>query len=102
MGPHGITRLGTQLYLPDGRKATVVYNSLIGVGCKLGWHDPDPKDFEGTDGNTVSDGAPDNWPWEPDVLLRTPWPGCEQYGMECVGREEECKIMRVGFLGGKQ
>ena len=93
-------KLGTQLILPDGREATVVYNSLIGVGCKLGLHDPSPADFEGTDGNTVSDGSPDGWEWEPDVLLREPWDGCEGCGFQpedCVGPEYACEITRVGL-----
>ena len=51
-------KLGTHIRLPDGREATVVYNSLIGVGIKWGLHNPDPADFEGTDGNTVSTHLP--------------------------------------------
>lgn len=97
-----ITKLGTQIRLPDGREATVVYNSLIGVGIKWGLHDPDPQDFEGTDGNTVAGGMPDGWPWEPDALLRKPWDGCERCGFtpeECVG--EAYEITRVGCRYGE-
>ena len=86
-------KLGTHIELPDGRVGTVVYNSLVGVGIKWGIHYPDPKDFVGTCGNTVGgDVAPEGWPWEPDALLRDPWPGCRQNGFEpedCVGEDFE-------------
>jgi len=85
-------KLGTQIRLHDGRVGTVIYNSLIGVGIKWGLHNPNPKDFEGTDGNTVSDGSPEGWPWEPEALLRDPWDGCERHGFmpnECVGGNYE-------------
>lgn len=83
-------KLGTQIRFPDGREATAVYNSLIGVGVKWGLHDPDPAEFEGSDGNTFQSGMPDGWPWEPDALLRDPWPGCERCGFtaeQCVGTD---------------
>ena len=41
-------KLGTQIRFSDGRIATVIYNSLVGVGIKWGSHDPDTKDFEST------------------------------------------------------
>ena len=88
-----INRLGTQIRLPDGREATVVYNSLVGVGVKFGLHNPDPKDFDGTDGNTVQSGGPEDFPWEPDALLRKPEMS-ERLGMPCIG--EEYEITRVG------
>ena len=87
-----INELGTHVRLPDGRVGTVVYNSLIGVGIKWGIHYPDPADFEGTTGNTVYEEPRPDWPWEPDALLRDPWPGCESYGFPpetCVGEEFE-------------
>jgi len=93
-------KLGTQIRFSDGRVGTVVYNSLIGVGIKWGLHDPDPTDFEGTDGNTVSSDVPDGWQWEPEALLRDPWPGCERCGFtaeECVGKDYE--VIRVGLSG---
>ena len=62
-----------------------MYNSLIGVGIKWGLHSPDPVDFEGTNGNTTPSEVPDDWPWQPDALLRAPWHGCERFEMECVG-----------------
>lgn len=72
-------KLGTQIRLPDGREATVVFNSLIGVGIVWGLHDPDPADFEGTNGDTIGDvQVPDDWPWRPEALLREPWDGCEK------------------------
>ena len=81
-------KLGTHIRFKNGQVATVIYNSLIGQGIKWGLHNPDPEDFDGTDGNTVSDGSPDGWEWEPDALLRDPWDGCEKYGFtkeQCVG-----------------
>lgn len=85
-------KLGTQIRLPDGRVGTVVYNSLIGEGIVWGLHDPDPTDFDETNGNmtTASRLVSDDWPWEPEALLRRPWAGCEQYGFspeQCVGEE---------------
>lgn len=94
-------KLGTQIRLPDGREGTVIYNSLIGVGIKWGLYDPDPKDFEGTDGNTFverSDPLSEDWWWEPNAILRDPWPGAEEYGFaqdECVG--EKYEIIRDGL-----
>ena len=93
-------KLGTQIKLPDGRVGTVIYNSLIGVGIKWGLHDPNPEDFEVTDGNTIQDGAPEDWEWEPEALLREPWNGCDRYGFapeQCVGTEYE--IIRDGLDG---
>lgn len=90
-------KLGTQIRLLDGRVGTVVYNSLIGVGIKWGLYDPNPADFEGTTGNTVNDRVPEDWPWEPEALLRDPWDGCERVGFtrdQCVGTDYE--IVRNG------
>ena len=67
------TALGSQVELADGRLATVVYNSLCGVGAKIGLHDPSPEDFDGTSGDMVDGDVPEDWPWRPDVLLREPW-----------------------------
>lgn len=92
--------LGTHIRFGDGRVGTVIYNSLIGEGIVWGLHDPDPADFNGTDGNTISDDSPDDWPWNPEALLREPWGGCERCGFtkeQCVGRDYE--IIRNG-LGG--
>lgn len=83
-------KLGTHIRMDDGREATVVYNSLIGVGIKWGLHDPDPGDFEGTDGNTFRSSAPEDWPWGPDAILRKPWPTCISCGFlpeQCVGAD---------------
>lgn len=91
-------KLGTQIRFTDGRMGTVVYNSLIGVGIMWGLHDPDPEDFENTDGNTCSNGSPNDWPWEPEALLRAPWDGCERCGFtteQCVGIDYE--IIRDGL-----
>ncbi len=82
-------KLGTHIKLPDGRIGTVVYNSLVGVGIKWGLHNPDPKDFEGTDGNTFQGNMPLGWPWEPDALLREPNLSLKRDGWECVGSDYE-------------
>ena len=92
-------KLGTQIKFKDGRVGTMIYNSLIGEGIVWGLHDPNPKDFEGTDGNTCSDGSPDDWKWEPEALLREPWAGCERHGFskeQCVGNDYE--IIRNGLV----
>lgn len=92
-------KLGTQIRLEDGREATVVYNSLIGVGITWGLHDPDPKDFEGTNGNTTSDeNVPEDFQWEPEAILREPWSTCKECGFPpdtCVG--ENFEIIRDGL-----
>ncbi len=85
-------KLGTQIEFNDGRVGTVIYNSLIGVGIVWGLHEPDPSDFENTDGNTMNNGSPEDWQWEPEALLRDPWDGCERCGFtkeQCVGKEYE-------------
>lgn len=85
-------KLGTQIRFFDGREATVVYNSLIGVGIKWGLHNPDPEDFVGTTGNTIHEDIKDGWPWEPDALLREPWNNCVAHGFtpeQCVGIDYE-------------
>jgi len=88
-------QLGTQIKLLDGREATVVYNSLTGIGVKWGLHDPNPEDFEGTNGDTVGNvKVPIDWGWEPDVMLREP-EMTERLGMECVGNDYT--ILRVGL-----
>ncbi len=92
-------KLGTQIRFIDGREATVVYNSLIGVGIIWGLHNPNPKDFEGTNGDTVGEAlVSDDWPWEPEALLRDPWDECEKstgFAREAfVGNEYE--VIRAG------
>ena len=85
-------KLGTVVKLSDGRIGTVVFNSLIGVGIKWGEHNPNPDDFAGTSGNTADCAVLDDWPWEPDALLRDPWESNERYGFadeDCVGRDYE-------------
>lgn len=79
-------KLGTQIRFKDGREATVVYNSLIGVGIVWGLHDLDSSEFEGTNGNTTSGKIPDGFQWEPEALLRKPWGGSEEHGFT----QEQC------------
>jgi hypothetical protein len=91
-------KLGTQIKFADGREATVIYNSLIGVGIRWGLHNPRPEVFKNTDGNTINNDALEDWEWEPEALLRDPWPGCERTGFtaeECVGTDYE--ITRIGL-----
>lgn len=90
------TALGSQVELADGRLATVVYNSLCGVGAKIGLHNPVPEDFDGTSGDTVDGDVPEDWPWRPDVLLREPWrDGMKEFdGMEVVG--DPVRVIRYG------
>ena len=87
-------KLGTIIELSDGRVGTVVFNSLIGVGIKWGTHHPKREDFDGTSGNLIKSEIHADWPWEPDALLRDPWPGCEGWGFtpeECVGEKWQVK-----------
>ena len=91
-------KLGTQIRFKNGQVGTVIYNSLIGAGIVWGLYDPNPTDFEGSDGNTINDGSPPDWPWEPEALLRDPWEGCEKCGFtkeQCVGNDYE--IIRNGL-----
>lgn len=95
-------KLGTQIRFANGAEATVVFNSLIGVGVKWGLHDPDPKEFEGTHGGLFGEEAslPVGWQWEPEALLRDPWPGCERCGFvpeQCVGNDYEVTRPGVDF-----
>lgn len=92
-------KLGTQIKFENGDMATVVYNSLIGIGIMWGLHNPDPADFEGTNGNMVGNcQAPEDFRWEPEAILRDPWDGCENHGFtaeQCVGDDYE--ITRYGL-----
>ena len=83
-----INRLGTQIRLPDGREATVVFNSLTGVGIMWGLHNPDPADFEGTDGGLFNDTRPEDFEWHPEAMLREPEME-KLLGMPCVGEDYE-------------
>lgn len=78
--------LGTIVRLPDGRIGTTVYHGLDGVGIKWGRHQPKPEDFVGTTGGVCGESMPDDWPWEPDAMLREPYPNATA---PCVGEEFE-------------
>lgn len=81
-------KLGTHIVLPDGRKATVVYNSLDGVGIKWGIHEPDPEDFKNTNGNLFRTENKKDWPWFPEAMLRNP--DVQRYfDIPCVGESYE-------------
>ncbi len=87
----GLGELGTQIIFEDGREATVIYNGLCGVGIKWGLHNPDPKDFEYTGAEFGGD-VPEDWPWEPDAILREPYDGVSY---ECEGGDFE--VTRFGL-----
>ncbi len=78
---------GTHIRLPDGRKATVVYNGLDGVGIKWGIHNPDPSIFDGTTGGMFDDVTRlgidrGTFEWFPDAMLRDPYLSAD---LPCVG-----------------
>jgi len=77
-------RLGTVIRMADGRIGTVVYNGLDGVGVKWGRHEPDPADFEGTNGGLFDNEKDNDWPWYPDAMLRDPYPYAD---LPCIGRD---------------
>lgn len=70
-------KAGTVVKLPDGRRGTVVYNGLDGVGIKWGAHSVSLADL---DKLTV------NFNWYPDAMLREPYPSAE---LPCVGNDYE-------------
>lgn len=74
-----INRPGTIVRLPDGRIGTTIYNGLDGVGIKWGRHPVTLADFPQTP-------KPTDWPFYPDAMLRSPYPGAD---LPCVGDEYE-------------
>jgi len=76
-------KAGTIIELPDGRRGTVVYNSLDGVGIKWGEHKITENDIKGH-GNLFQENIPDNYDLYPDAMLRNPYPSAD---LECVGTE---------------
>jgi len=84
-------KAGTIIKMADGRMATVVYNSLVGVGIKWGEHHLSQDDLDAIlagNGNTITPGCPEGYEWEPDALLRDP-KLTELLGMPCVGEDYE-------------
>ena len=75
---------GTIIKVKDGRIGTVVYHGLDGDGIKWGKHNVRIEDFEGTDGNTCIDTAPEGFNLFPDAMLREPYPSAS---VECVGND---------------
>lgn len=91
-------KLGTHIKLPDGRVGTAVFNGLVGVGIKWGLHYPSPEELKGTHGDLFdSPELPEDWPWEPDALLRKPWSDTNAgWSVEqCVGEEYEVTYVPV-------
>ena len=79
-------KLGTIVEMSDGRRGTVVYNGLDGVGVKWGEYSPNPKDFEGTTGGLFAEPIPDDWEWFPEAMLRDNYPSAD---LPCVGNDYE-------------
>jgi len=92
-----IGELGTQVRLPDGRYATVVFNGLTGVGVKYGLHDPDPADFEGTCADLFEQEVPEHMEcWLPDAMLREK--EAEKYlDLPCICEETDVEVIRWGL-----
>jgi hypothetical protein len=93
-----LNQLGTHIRLPDGRKATTVYNGLDGVGIKFGIHYPKMEDFEGTNGGMCGivagfeNKVPEGFQWYAEAMLREPGL-TELIGMPCVCGESEVEIL---------
>ena len=86
-------KLGTHVQLPDGRVATVVYNSLAGVGIRWGLFNLPEEDFMGTSGDILAlsaDSPRDDpaWPWRPEAMLRET-EAQRFFDIPCVGRSFE-------------
>lgn len=82
-------KLGTHIKLPDGRIGTVVYNSIAGVGIKWGIHNPNPKDFEGSNGGLVGNcQPPEGFDWFPEAMLRN-HDVQKYFEIPCVGEDYE-------------
>ncbi len=79
---------GTVVELPDGRRGTVVYHGLDGYGIMWGEIEVDAEKI--LSGNPLmDDGSPPNAEWEPEAMLREPYPSAD---VECVGSD----YVRVG------
>jgi len=75
---------GTIIELPDGRRGTVVFNGLIGMGIKWGEHNISQDDIQGH-GDLFREEIPPGYPWLPDAMLREP--GSLNDGLPCVGED---------------
>ena len=90
-----IMKAGTIIELPDGRRGTVVYNSLDGVGIKWGEYNITQEDLTGN-GNLThgAEVAPTDYDYFVEAMLRKPYPLAIKEGIECVGNEYE--VIREG------
>jgi len=77
-------RPGTVVRLPDGRVGTVVYHNLDGYGIIWGEVEVDVDKI--LDTAPLFGGPPHDWPYEPEAMLREPYPSA---ALECVGEEFE-------------
>jgi hypothetical protein len=77
-------RPGTFIRLPDGREGTVVYHSLDGYGIQWGRVAVDVEAILTGNGNLFEGGAPQDWPWAPEAMLRNPYPSAD---LPCVGTD---------------
>jgi len=79
-------KVGIVVELPDGRRGTVVYNGLDGVGIKWGEHKVTDDDIEGVGGLGVigvnEPVASDDYEYKAEAMLRESYPSAE---LECVG-----------------
>jgi hypothetical protein len=79
-------KAGTIIELSDGRRGTVVYNGLDGVGIIWGEHAITMEDIEGHGSMFEWDTASDDYEWCPEAMLRDPYPSAD---LECVGEDFE-------------
>lgn len=90
-------KLGTIIELPDGRRGTVVFNGLCGVGIRWGELNPDPEDFKNSHGDVI-DPLPEVTErlvnWKPEAYLRE---SCPTADLPCVGTDYEIIKEGVGF-----
>ena len=78
-------KLGTIIELPDGRRGTVVYNGLDGVGIKWGELKP-PKELHNYCPLFDQKIPDDIKQWRPQAMLREPYPNAD---LPCVGEDFE-------------
>ena len=65
-----------------------MFHGLTGYGIQWGRVKVDADAIRTGDGNTFKSDMPDDWPWEPDAMLREPEVE-HLLGMPCVGEEYE-------------
>lgn len=76
-------RVGTIIELPDGKRATTVFNGLAGIGVKWGEHTI-PDGAIGGHGDLFNEEVPVGYEWKPDAMLREIYPGAD---LPCIGEK---------------